>query len=99
MWDPRLLTILWVSTACYRDSFTLYLLLDSFNRNIIYDVFLEYQDPNLAPYYKDVNSNNNNPFQFGSYLFTKEYTFISRLNDHTGAVCCDLCAATHFGYS
>jgi hypothetical protein len=26
MWEPRRLTILWVSTACYRDSFTFYLL-------------------------------------------------------------------------
>jgi hypothetical protein len=24
MWEPRRLTILWASTACYRDSFTFY---------------------------------------------------------------------------
>jgi hypothetical protein len=24
MWEPRRLTTLWVSTACYRDSFTLF---------------------------------------------------------------------------
>jgi hypothetical protein len=24
MWEPRRLTTLWASTACYRDSFTLY---------------------------------------------------------------------------
>jgi hypothetical protein len=30
MWEPRRLTILRVFTACYRDSFTLYLVVDSF---------------------------------------------------------------------
>jgi hypothetical protein len=25
MWEPRRLTTLWASTACYRDSFTFYL--------------------------------------------------------------------------
>jgi hypothetical protein len=25
MWEPEHLTILWVSTACYRDTFTFYL--------------------------------------------------------------------------
>jgi hypothetical protein len=27
MWEPRRLTILWVSTACYRDNFTFFFLL------------------------------------------------------------------------
>jgi hypothetical protein len=30
MWQPRRLTTLWVSTACYTDSFTFYLIYCSF---------------------------------------------------------------------
>jgi hypothetical protein len=28
LWEPQRLTTLWASTACYRDTFTLYLLSD-----------------------------------------------------------------------
>jgi hypothetical protein len=31
MWQPRSLTTLWASTACYRDSFTFYLFSDAYS--------------------------------------------------------------------
>jgi hypothetical protein len=44
MWDPRRLTTLWASTACYRDSFTFFFLSLTTCKNATVEPIYSYND-------------------------------------------------------